>query len=122
MLPIQDEYFECGDDEGGDLQEYDDSSVADEVEADQLASEFVGDPDAPFSLREECHPEELVGTLWFSVPEPELIEDPLIEENCVDSAFPVVQSGLRTRVSCLPGRTKGVEIATSDFPEFCISC
>ena len=118
MLPIQDEYFECGDDEGGDLQGYDDSSAADEVEAEQLASEFVGDPDASFSLREEGHPEELVGTLWLSVPEPELIEDPLIEENCVDSAFPWCNPDFEHEYLAYLEEQKALKSQPAIFPNF----
>lgn len=118
MLSIQDEYFECDGEEGGDLEQYDDSSTADFVEAEQLASEFVGDPDAPFSLQEECHPEELVGTLWLSVPEPELIEDPLIEENCVDSAFPWCNPDFEQEYLAYLEEQKALKSQPAIFPNF----
>lgn len=35
---------------------------------------------------DEIHEAELVGHVWFAVPEPKLIEDPLLHEYCIESA------------------------------------
>lgn len=118
MLSVQDQYFECDDEEGGDLQEDPDLIVADVVVEEQLMSEFVGDPDAPFSLQEECHSEELVGSVWFSVPEPELIEDPLIEENCADSAYAWCNPDYETEYLAYLEEQKNLSAQPVIFPNF----
>ncbi len=119
MLSIQDEYFECDDEEGGDVQE-DPDLISDMVGEDQLLSEFVGDPDAPFSLQEECHSEELVGIVWVSVPEPELIEDPLIEENCADSAYAWCNPDYETEYLAYLEEQKQLSAQPVIFPNFVI--
>ncbi len=67
---------------------------------------------------ERFHKEELVGTLWLSVPEPELLEDPLLEDYCIESAQGWCDPDFEDEYLAYLEQEKKLKFEASIFPNF----
>jgi murein DD-endopeptidase MepM/ murein hydrolase activator NlpD len=65
-----------------------------------------------------CHKEELVGMLWLSIPEPDLIEDPLLEGVCAESATAWCDPDFEDIYLSYLEHEKKLKLEASIFPNF----
>jgi hypothetical protein len=80
---------------------------------------FPVDVQSPCTCEQAAHPEELVGTLWLSVPEPKLIEDPLIDgENCAESARSWCDPQFEQRYAACLAAEEHYQEQAAIFPNF----
>jgi hypothetical protein len=65
-----------------------------------------------------CHKEELVGMLWLSIPEPNLIEDPFLEGVCAESATTWCDPDFEDIYLSYLEQEKKLKLEASIFPNF----
>ena len=116
VLHIQNGFFEfCGANHGGGGDNLDDPANTDGTREVTLSSDSAPETQ-PYQTA--CHPEELAGTLWLSIPEPELIEDPLIEASCVESASSWCNPDFEDQYLSYLEQQKELEAQVAIFPNF----
>lgn len=78
----------------------------------------VNNPE-PDRIQRECHYQaELAGRVWLSVPEPELIEDRLIPEFCIEDAHPWCDPAFEETYLSYLELEKRLRFEASIFPNF----